>query len=112
MAKNPDPRLSELRQVTVAYEDGGHADYIVLADEVDRFIEATRRLHVDPGVNPHNGNPARRAVRISLSHLTMRGPFWWTSPELRSGAAAGAHVIDADRTDIVFSAADKGVAAA
>lgn len=78
-----DPRLSELRLVewTLVGSSEPRREW-VLASEVDRFCEAIRALHLDPGVNPHSGNPAARLLTLSVASGTLESGFWWSTPSL------------------------------
>jgi hypothetical protein len=90
-----DPRLSEIRQVTLNYVGGSPASYLIHKSEVDAFVEASKRLHFYPGKNPHNGEEAAKVWQITVAKMEMRGPYWWTVPDLQNnGDPAGAHIID------------------
>ena len=79
-----DPKMSELRKVTLYYREGGApASYLIRESEVDTFIEASKRLHFRPGKNPHNNEQAAKVWQITVARLEMRGPFWWTVPDLQ-----------------------------
>lgn len=99
-------KLEHLRQVTLDYVGGSASKYLVLASEVDRFVEASKRLHWQPGINPHvTDRDARTSKiwRITVAKLELRGPFWWTVPDLQNnGDPAGAHIIDAGIGKTVF----------
>lgn len=94
-----DLKLSQIRRVTLHWRDGGPFDaptsYLIPASEVDRFVEASKRLHFKPGKNPHNGGKTKRIWRITVAELELHGPFWWTTPDLmENGDPAGAHTLD------------------
>ncbi len=57
--------------------------YFVPADEVDRFVEAHKELHVSPGVNPYNGVTTNKIRMIMVSDAGLVGPYWWTTPGLK-----------------------------
>jgi hypothetical protein len=87
--------LSEVKQVTLHYVGSAAAKYLVLADELDRFVEASKQLHFDPGRNPHNNVEAAKIWRITVADLEFRGPFWWTVPDLQNNDdPRGARIID------------------
>jgi hypothetical protein len=89
-----DPNLSDLRKVTLYFDNGSNASHIVIAGHLDEFIEATKRLHVSPGINPHNNQKTSEVIYITVDSLEMTGPFWWTTPTLNSnGDPAGAMVV-------------------
>lgn len=90
-------KIDEIRQITVHFVNGRANSYLIHRDEIDRFIEATKELHVDPGRNPHNGEPTARAWRITSAPLQCQGPYWWTTPGLqRNGDRNGARILNGD----------------
>lgn len=97
--------LSDVRRLTLHYVSGSPlSQYLIPATEVDRFVEASKRLHHDPGRNPHNGVGAAKIWQITVAELTPRGPFWWTTPDLqRNNDPAGAHIIDSYHERIVWT---------
>ncbi|WP_046867126.1 hypothetical protein [Microvirga massiliensis] len=90
-----DLRLSELRLVTLIFQDTGDAKtHIVPAADVPKLAEATVRLHHTPGVNPSTGNPTRKICMITAEPMALYGPYWWTTPSLEgNGDDTGARVI-------------------
>ena len=104
-----DPPLSELRQVTVYFTDGRDAhSYLVHQSEVDKFVAACKRLHVAPGVNPHNGMQCAKACKITVAPLCAHGPYWWSTPNLRENFdPAGARVIDVDASRVHMAFIDE-----
>lgn len=84
--------ISDFREVRVSYENSQDNDYIVHKDEVEMLVEAIKRLHVDPGINPHNGRQTAKAVKIASAQLTHDDPVWWTCPSLNKGTA-GARLV-------------------
>jgi hypothetical protein len=92
----PDFKLSELCSVTVEYgRDTGYVveKYIIPKQDLDAFVEATVRLHHDPGINPHNKHITGPIRRISTDSFSVVGPFWWTTPDLQSTGKSGARII-------------------
>jgi hypothetical protein len=69
------------------------------------MIEALLKLHVEPGINPHNG-----AVTTKIELITVQEPFknkyWWTSVDLSSKKLEkAAEIIDFDLSsgEIIFA---------
>ena len=90
-----DILLSDVRQVTLYFVTGPAATHMVLASELDRFIEASKQLHFRPGKNPHNGASAAAIYQIGVAPLKLEGPYWWATPGLgENGDLSGARVID------------------
>lgn len=84
-----DLRLSDLRLVEwdlVATTPGGPSPSttreLVPADEVPLLVEALRRLHHEPGVNPHSGRPTARLQRVRVGTAKLTDGYWWTGPTL------------------------------
>lgn len=73
---------SDLRVVSMDWVDGAPTEHIVLASELTMFVEACKRLHFSPGVNPANGNETARIWRLRVSDLMAHGPYWWAQPGL------------------------------
>lgn len=79
---------AQLRQVTLAYEDGSQSSYIMTEDDVDLFVEASKKLHYNPGINPHsrhneyNKDTTAEVVDIWVSHLDEGMAYWWSTPNL------------------------------
>lgn len=88
-------KLSDVRQVTLHFVEGAGSTFLVPLAEVGRFVEASKRLHFKPGINPHNGVNTSKIWKITSASLECRGPFWWTVPDLQNnGDPAGARIID------------------
>lgn len=86
---------ADLRVVTLDWVNGVPTEHIVIADQVDAFVEACKRLHFDPGVNPHNGGSAARIWRLRVAELRAYGPYWWAQPDLGVAPSDGAFTIRA-----------------
>lgn len=87
--------LSAVRKVTLSWIGGAPSSFLVAESDVNTFIEATKRLHFKPGRNPHNNAECAKIWRITVSKMEMRGPFWWTVPDLqKNGDPRGARIID------------------
>jgi hypothetical protein len=98
-----DLRLSEICRVTLNFIDSKPTSYLIPAAEVERFVEASKRLHWRPGRNPHNGVHAALIWQITVAELKLHGPFWWTTPDLQNnGDPAGAHTIDGYLDKVVW----------
>lgn len=90
-----DIQLSDVRKVTLYYIGTTPSSFLIPAAEVDRFVDASKRLHWKPGRNPHNGCEASKVYQITVGTMEARGPFWWTTPDLQNnGDPAGARIID------------------
>lgn len=57
--------------------------YIIHKDHVDRFIQATRELHDNPGINPHTNSPTTPVHQIEVAPFLATGPYWWSTPGLQ-----------------------------
>lgn len=73
---------TDLRVVTMDFCDSTPTEHMVLAEELDLFIEACKRLHFNPGVNPSTGVETARIWRLSVADLNAHGPYWWAQPGL------------------------------
>lgn len=63
--------------------------------EVARYVEACIQLHHTPGINPHTGGEARKIWKIVAHDMDVRGPFWWSTPDLQKNSDPnGARIID------------------
>lgn len=97
---NTNPTISELVMVVVHYKDGNHPDTkIVPKVDVEKFIEATKKLHHSPGINPHSKLKTARATHIFVYGMEVSGPFWWSTPDLQQNYDPnGARIIGEGRT--------------
>lgn len=97
-----DLKLSDIRKVEVHWVEGRPStSYLIHVDEIDKFVEATKRLHFKPGINPHQTDrKARKCAkiwRIDVQKLVFKEPYWWTTPDLGvSGKMVGARIIDGE----------------
>lgn len=97
VGKLGDPRISEMRQVVIHYRNLRPSTYLIHQCEVERFVEASKQLHSDPGLNPHNGNLCAKVWKITVTPVRATGPFWWTTPGLQNNDdPRGAHVFNGD----------------
>jgi len=80
----PDPRLSELRLVEWEYEGGDEPRReLVPAAEVERLVAAVLALHHDPGLNPHNGEPAAPLRSLRVGRPALGQGYWWSAANLQ-----------------------------
>lgn len=80
-------QASDLRQVTlywVTVTGGNSTNYIVLAEDLERMVIATKKLHNEPGINPHNGVKTVKIGAIVSQPLKATGPYWWSTPDLQN----------------------------
>ena len=75
--------VNDLRKVNVYFEKNP-SSYIVNKLNLEKFILATKELHFDPGVNPHNKDKGKtaQAKKITVQKLEKTGPYWWSTPGL------------------------------
>lgn len=86
--------VADIRVVSLHWVGGSPTNYFVHKDEVAAFVEASRRLHFDPGVNPANGHKTSRIYQIDVEELLFDGPYWWTVPSLDGNDdPAGARIL-------------------
>lgn len=86
---------TDLRYVRMDFRKGRSTTHIVLADELDTFIEACTRLHYSPGVNPVTSVETARIWRLSVAELMAGGPYWWSTPNLGdNGQECGALIVN------------------
>jgi hypothetical protein len=97
--------LGDIRKVEVAFEDGAPQTYLIHKDDVETFIEATLKLHCDPGVNPVTKAETTKVWQIRVGKLKREGPYWWTTPAL-DGRVPGAHIFDCYGTECVWMSKD------
>lgn len=96
--------LSTIRKVTLYWIKGAPTSFLVAESDVTTFIEATKRLHWQPGRNPHNNVECSKIWQLTVSRMEMRGPFWWTTPDLhKNDDARGARIIDGGSEKVVWT---------
>jgi hypothetical protein len=86
--------VSQLRMVSLHFMSGSISKHVVHESQVDVMVEASLKLHHEPGVNPHNGKETAKLREIFLWKLQRSGPYWWTGPSLHAGDKKGAAVYD------------------
>ena len=101
-----DPRLSELREVTLWFKEAlPSSTYWVRVCDLEKFIEACKELHYRPGINPHNGRKAACLKEITVKRFKMFGPYWWSTPGLQNNYdKRGACIAMDSEKQIVFEA--------
>jgi len=82
-----------LRVVSLDWIDGRSTEHMVIVDQLDVFVEACKRLHFSPGVNPYNGVETARIWRLRVAELRGYGPYWWAKSELDVKPSAGAFTV-------------------
>lgn len=102
--------VADLRIVAMDWVDGAPTEHMVLESQLDLFIEACKRLHFNPGINPANGVECARIWRLRVSELRAHGPYWWACPSLDSGNE-GAFTISAGVSKTVWMDPDHDVLA-
>ena len=85
----------DLRKVILYFCGGGCSEHIVKTTDLAKFIEASQRLHYEPGINPHNGKVTARLSCIEVSKLVSGGPYWWSTPSLKENG-------DPDGVEVFF----------
>jgi len=98
-------RVCDLRQVQLFFVGTTPSEYIVHKDEVSAFVEAAKKLHFDPGVNPANGGKTARIYRIEVWEVLFHGPYWWSTPCLSGNKdSSGARILQSGGSrEIPFS---------
>jgi hypothetical protein len=87
--------LSSVRKVTLHWIERMPTSFLVAESDVNTFIEATKRLHWKPGRNPHNNVECSKVWQITVATMELRGPFWWTVPDLqKNDDPRGARIIE------------------
>jgi hypothetical protein len=98
-----DILLANVRIVNVYYIKGSQEEYLVHKDEVDRLVEATKKLHHLPGINPHNKGETAKIYRIDVSEPRLFGPYWWSTPNLQANEdPSGARIIQGGMRTTAF----------
>lgn len=94
---------SDLRVVAMDFHSGSSTEHMVLAEQLDVFIDACKSLHFKPGINPHNGAETSRIWRLRVSELRASGPYWWAQTRLGTDAdGEGAFTISAGISKTVW----------
>jgi len=87
--------ISNLREIQIKYiGDKEYTKYLLLEKDVDNMVEALIKLHIEPGINPHNGCKCGEIVEILIS-LPAISSYWWTSSDLSGkGLSKKAKIIE------------------
>ena len=90
--------ITDLREVRIYWigDRGDYRSHFVHKDHVDRMVLACVKLHGYPAVNPHNNTPTSLAARITVGAPAIKGPYWWSTPNLMKNDdhENGAPIID------------------
>lgn len=96
--------LSAVRKVTLYWVETAPTSFLVAESDLNTFVEATKRLHWKPGRNPHNNAECSKIWRITVAKMKMRGPFWWTVPDLgNNDDPRGARIIDGGIEKVIWA---------
>lgn len=95
--------ITAITKIELHWVGGRTTEYLVPANEVPAFVQATQRLHYSPGINPHTGGATIKIWKITSRSMTVGGPYWWTTLELQhNGDPAGARIIGFDNHETVL----------
>lgn len=94
--------ISDFRFVRMEFCASPAAEYIMHKDHVPRFVEASVKLHHNPGVNPGNGQKTAPIWRITSAPLHV-GTYWWTTPNLQGNDdPEGAAIVKGGKPETLF----------
>ena len=94
--------ISDFRFVRMEFCGAGDGEYIMHKDHVQRFVEASVKLHHSPGINPANGEQTTPIWRITSAPLHASS-YWWSTPSLEgNGGADGAAIVKGGRSETLF----------
>lgn len=96
---------TDIRVVSLDFRSGSTTEHMVLAEQLEVFLEACKSLHFKPGINPHNGNETSHIWRLRVAELKASGPYWWAQTRLGTDAdpdAEGAFTISAGISETVW----------
>ncbi len=57
-------------------------EILVCKDDIQSLFDSFYRLHCEPGINPHGRHKCTPLRRFTVSKIVLRGPCWWTTPNL------------------------------
>ena len=87
-------KITAITKIERHWVGGETALDFIPESEVARFVTACIRLHHTPGINPHTGGEARKIWKIVAHDMNVRGPFWWSTPDLqKNGDPNGARIV-------------------
>lgn len=96
-------RITPITKIELHWVGGRTTEYLVPANEVPAFVQATQRLHFSPGINPHTGGATIKIWKITSRSMNVGGPYWWTTLELHhNDDPAGARIIGFDNHETVL----------
>ncbi|HOX29880.1 MAG TPA: hypothetical protein P5080_02825 [Candidatus Paceibacterota bacterium] len=78
--RNDNISVSDLRLFEILFHGEGKESSIITEDNLDLMLEAKKRLHFDPGINPFNQKKAARASVMRAGKPYFNGPFVWERP--------------------------------
>ena len=103
---------TNLRKIIVRYESDSDdcasnnkndTEYLVDDSDVDKMVTALIKLHIEPGINPHNKKSTKRIKLILLMKPQIES-YWWTSSDLiGKDKSNSASVITMDSEEILFA---------
>jgi len=82
--------FDQLRCIVIRYDTSpdnsfeqneNDTQFQVHIDDVNQFIISVIKLHMNPGINPHNKKKTPRIKMIAINK-PLHGQYWWTSPDL------------------------------
>ena len=82
--------VADIRVVSLCWDGDSPTTHLVHKDDVAAFVEASKRLHFDPGVNPGTGKKVKQIHQIDVEELLFDDPYWWTTPSLNGNDPGGA----------------------
>lgn len=92
-----DLKVGDIVNVHLRFEKGPLQKHIVPKSDLETFIEAHKRLHHDPGVNPTSREKTAALQEVIVAPFRLDGPYWWTNPDLKSkDANKGAQMLEFD----------------
>jgi len=80
-----DAPIKDFRIVHVKFEGESYftTSHVVHKDDLDKFIQATKELHVYKGDrNPITGTIPSKLREIRVNTFDPTGPYWWSTPGL------------------------------
>lgn len=96
-------QIIPISEVELHFAGGNIATHMVPTSEVSAFVEASKRLHHSPGINPHSGGQTAKVWKITSRGMRIDGPFWWSTPDLgNNDDPAGARILRWCGTEVLF----------
>lgn len=95
--------ITPISEVDLHFAGGSTITHMVPTLDLSAFVEASKRLHHSPGINPHNGGETAKVWKITSRPMRIDGPYWWSTPDLGdNGNPAGARILRWGATDVLF----------